>query len=77
MGGAQGMPAEEDLEMLVAQMQGGLARREAGEGAPTMLEMLRLGAVVEWAVYVCSIFVVEVYLFLIEIVAVWYAVCTC
>ena len=40
MGGAQGMPAEEDLGMLVAQMQEGLARREAGEGAPAMLESL-------------------------------------
>ena len=40
MGGAQGMPAEEDLEMLVAQMQDGMARREAGEGPPAMLELL-------------------------------------
>lgn len=53
MGGAQGVPAEEDLEMLVAQMQGGLARREAGEVALAMLESLRLGVPSEWAVYVC------------------------
>ena len=40
MGGAQGMPGEEDLEMLVAQMQDGMARREAGEGPPAMLQLL-------------------------------------
>ena len=55
MGGAQGMPAEEDLEMLVAQMQDGLARREAGEGAPAVLESLRTRAASEWAVYICAL----------------------
>ena len=77
MGGAQGMPAEEDLEMLVAQMQEGLARREAGEGAPAVLESLRLGVVSKWPVHVCSlVIVVMCTLFLIEIVAVVYD-CTC
>ena len=37
MGGGQGVPAgEEDLEMLVAQMQEGMARRDAGECAPAV-----------------------------------------
>ena len=64
MGGAQGMPAEEDLEMLVAQMQEGLARREAGDGAPAMLESLQRGTLSGWAVHVCNLVVVDVYLVL-------------